>query len=31
MKAKLVLVLINPSLLRISTNVYSKIKSMIRK
>jgi minor teichoic acid biosynthesis protein ggaB len=30
-KAKLLLVLINPSLLRISTIVYSKIKSMIRK
>lgn len=30
-KAKLLLVLINPSLLRISTNVYSKIKSMTRK
>jgi minor teichoic acid biosynthesis protein ggaB len=30
-KAKLLLVLINPSLLRISTIVYSKIKSIIRK
>lgn len=30
-KAKLVLVLINPGLMRMSTNVYSKIKSIIRK